>query len=119
MDAQGIQLRPAADSPADPAPEVERLESLLAGRRAELSALQEGFREFKARYAQAVGARLAELAEVEREIRRAEARLLGLEEDEGADADEELKYGRDALAQMADAVSRKIKKARNRLAHLS
>ena len=47
MDAQGIQLRPAADSPADPAPEVERLESLLAGRRAELSALQEEFRESK------------------------------------------------------------------------
>lgn len=89
MDAQGIQLRPAAaDAPPDPALEVGRLESLLAERRAELSALQEEFREFKARYAQVVGGRLAELAEVEHEIRRAEARLLGLEEDEG-DGEEE------------------------------
>ena len=89
MDAPGLQLRPpAADAPADPALEVERLASLLAGRRAELSALQEEFRGFKARYARTVGSRLAELAEVEREIRRAEARLLGLEEDEGADAEE-------------------------------
>ena len=40
MDAPGLQLRPpAADAPADPALEVERLASLLAGRRAELSAL--------------------------------------------------------------------------------
>ena|SRR5947209_2737832 len=84
MNAPGLQLRPAAaDAPADPALEVERLESLLAARRAELSALQEEFREFKARYARAVGAGLSELAEVEREIRCAEARLLGLEEDEG------------------------------------
>lgn len=88
MDARELQLRPSADAPSvDPALEVGRLESLLAERRAELSALQDEFREFKARYAQTVGARLAELAEVEREIRRAEARLLGV--DEGADGAEE------------------------------
>src|SRR5947209_7125983 len=89
MDAPGLLLRPtAADAPADPALEVERLASLLAGRRAELSALQEEFRGFKARYARTVGSRLAELAEVEREVRRAEARLFGLEEDEGGDEEE-------------------------------
>src|SRR5919112_945480 len=53
-----------------------------AERRAQLSALQEEFREFKERYARTVGGRLTELAEVEAEIRRAEARLAGLEEDE-------------------------------------
>jgi hypothetical protein len=89
MDAHGLQLRPAAaHAPADPALEVERLEALLAARRAELSSLQEEFREFKARYARVVGGRLAELAEVEREIRRAEARLLGLEEEEDGAAED-------------------------------
>ena len=81
-DARELQLRPTAHAPTDPALEVARLEELLEGRRAELSALQENFREFKARYARAVGGRLAELAEVERQIRRAEARLLGAEEDD-------------------------------------
>jgi hypothetical protein len=42
--------------------------------------LQESLRAFKARYAQTVGALLSELSEVEAEIRRAEARLAGLEE---------------------------------------
>ena len=64
----------------DAAAEAERLAALLEERRAELSALQEEFREFKERYARTVGGRLAELAEVEAEIRRAEARLAGLEE---------------------------------------
>jgi hypothetical protein len=85
-DARELQLRPTAHAQADPALEVARLEELLAGRRAELAALQEELREFKARYARAVGSRLAELAEVERQIRRAEARLLGAEEeDDGAE----------------------------------
>ncbi|HVF41948.1 MAG TPA: hypothetical protein VM936_03000 [Pyrinomonadaceae bacterium] len=75
----------AARAAVDPAAEVERLEALLEGRRAELSALQEEFRAFKSRYAEAVGGPLAELAEVEQEIRRAEARMLGLD----ADADED------------------------------
>lgn len=71
----------AAHNPADPALEVGRLETLLEERRAELSELQEEFREFKSRYAEVVGGPLAELAEVEQEIRQAEARMLGLEED--------------------------------------
>jgi hypothetical protein len=65
----------------DPAAEVVRLEALLEERRAELSELQEEFRAFKSRYAETVGGPLAELAEVEEEIRRAEARMLGLEGD--------------------------------------
>jgi hypothetical protein len=90
MDTPSLHIQPsAANAPADPALEVGRLESLLAGRRAELSALQEELREFKARYAQTVGSRLAELAEVEREIRRAEARLLGLDEEDGGAEEEE------------------------------
>jgi multidrug efflux pump subunit AcrA (membrane-fusion protein) len=74
----------SARASADPALEVARLEARLAERRAELSSLQEEFREFKARYAQAVGGPLAELAEVEAEIRRAEARMLGLEDEDDA-----------------------------------
>lgn len=76
-------LQPAAPraEATDPAAEAERVAALLDERRAELSAMQEEFREFKERYARTVGSRLAELAEVEAEIRRAEARLAGLEED--------------------------------------
>ncbi|PYS99983.1 MAG: hypothetical protein DMF65_09000, partial [Acidobacteria bacterium] len=67
----GLSLQTSAHdaAPHDPALEAERLEALLAERRAELSALQEELRDFKARYAEVVGSRLAELSEVEREIR--------------------------------------------------
>jgi hypothetical protein len=71
----------AAREAVDPALEVGRLEALLEERRAELSDLQESFRGFKSRYAEVVGGPLSELAEVEQEIRRAEARMLGLEDD--------------------------------------
>jgi hypothetical protein len=71
---------------ADPAQEVLRLTSLLEARRAELSALQQDLRDFKARYAATVGSRLAELAELERAIREAEARTLGVGHE---DADED------------------------------
>lgn len=71
----------AARAAVDPAAEVERLESLLEERRAKLCELQEEFRAFKSRYAEVVGGPLAELAEVEQEIRQAEARMLGLEDD--------------------------------------
>ena len=71
----------AAREALDPAAEASRLGALLEERRAELSALQEEFRAFKSRYAEVVGGPLAELAEVEEEIRRAEARMLGLEEE--------------------------------------
>jgi hypothetical protein len=79
-----VQLQTSArpEAPPDPALEVGRVAALVEERGAELKALQEGLREFKARYARTVGARLAELAEVEAEIRRAEARLAGLEEEE-------------------------------------
>jgi hypothetical protein len=74
-----ITLHPeAARAPLDPAQEVLRLSALLDERRAELARLQTELRDFKARYAQTVGARLAELAELEQLIRRAEARTLGV-----------------------------------------
>jgi hypothetical protein len=89
---ESLSLHPTAAErgPQDLAAEVAQLETLLAGRRAELSALQEEMREFKARYTQTVGSRLAELAEVEQEIKEAEERRLGVgaeddsEEDAGA-----------------------------------
>lgn len=79
----GLDLHKSASARAavDPAEEAVRLEALLEERRAELSKLQEEFRAFKARYAEVVGGPLAELAEVEQEIRQAEARMLGLEDD--------------------------------------
>ena len=67
--------------------QVSKLEMLLAGRRAELVALQRELREFKEQYAGVVGARLAELGEVERSIKEAEARLFDLETE--AEAEEE------------------------------
>ena len=78
-----LQTTPSHGKAPDAAAEAERLAALLEERRAELSALQEAFREFKERYARTVGGRLAELAEVEEEIRRAEARLAGLEDEDG------------------------------------
>ncbi|MDQ3804353.1 MAG: hypothetical protein M3416_11035 [Acidobacteriota bacterium] len=81
----GLTIHPsAAKEDFDPSAEAARLEALVAERKAELAALQEEFRRFKARYAQAVGGPLAELSGVERELREAEARLAGLDpEDEG------------------------------------
>ena len=78
---------------ADPAREVLRLTSLLDARRAELAALQQDLRDFKARYAATVGSRLAELADLERAIREAEARTLGVAHEE---ADEEGDAGGEA-----------------------
>ncbi|HYH84902.1 MAG TPA: hypothetical protein VEX60_05420 [Pyrinomonadaceae bacterium] len=87
MDAQSFQLQPsgAKAAPEDPASEAARLADLLEERAAELRGLQEELRAFKTRYAQIIGPRLSELAEVEREIRRAEARLVGLEEEDEED----------------------------------
>jgi hypothetical protein len=87
----GLTLHPSsAGGDFDPAAEAARLEALVAERKAELSALQGEFRDFKARYARVVGGPLSELSEVEREIREAEARLVGLdgevEEDDDAGA---------------------------------
>lgn len=82
-------------APPDLAQEIARLTDSLHERRAELAALQEEFRAFKARYAQAVGSRLAELAEVEQEIKEAEARVLGVEveDEEEMSADEDAPAG--------------------------
>jgi hypothetical protein len=88
----GLQLEKsgAARESVDAAAEVGRLEALLEERRAELSSLQEEFRAFKSRYAEVVGGPLAELAEVEQEIRRAEARTLGLEDEAEEDGPSQL-----------------------------
>lgn len=90
METQGLTPHPSQEKPPDPALEAARLEALLAERRAELTELQESLRAFRSRYTQAVGGRLAELAEVEQAIREAERRALGVEEDEpvGEEADE-------------------------------
>jgi hypothetical protein len=88
MQSLSLHQSASANEPLDLAVEVARLESSLAERRSELVALQEEFHEFKTRYTQVIGARLAELAEVERAIREAEAQLLGVEveaEDESAE----------------------------------
>ena len=80
-----LQTTPANEKAPDAAAEAARLAALLEERRAELSVLQEEFRKFKEHYARTVGGRLAELAEVETEIRRAEARLAGLEEEDASE----------------------------------
>lgn len=79
---QSLTLRPTEteNSPLDLAREIKRLETLLAERRGELVSLQEELRVFKARYTQIVGSRLAELADIERAIKEAEARLFGIED---------------------------------------
>jgi hypothetical protein len=85
---RSVTLHPShAKEPPDPAQEFARLSTLLEERRAELSALQDGLRDFKARYAEKVGSRLATLAELERAIRDAETRTLGVEHDGDADED--------------------------------
>jgi hypothetical protein len=87
--------------PPDVAGEIARLGALLEVRRRELSALQEEMRVFRARYTETVGSRLAELAEIEREIKRAEALMLGLEtpyeEETHADEDDAHDTGHKAL----------------------
>jgi hypothetical protein len=86
---QSIITHPAAHAkePPDPAREAARLKALLAERRAELTTLQDGLRDFKTRYAATVGSRLAELAELEHAIRLAETRTLGVEHADDAEDD--------------------------------
>jgi hypothetical protein len=69
--------------------EISCLEASLAERRTELVALQQDLRAFKERYAQVVGSRLAELGEVERAIKEAEARLFNLEAEAESKLEEE------------------------------
>jgi hypothetical protein len=84
-----LRLHPstANQPPLNLAEEVARAEALLAERSAELATLREEFHQFKVRYTQVVGSRLAELAEVEREIREAERRLLGGDEESESEAE--------------------------------
>lgn len=93
MHSLSLHSSATKNGPLDLATEVARLESELTARRSELVVLQEEFQEFKVRYTQIIGSRLAELAEIEREIKAAEAQRLGVEvekeEEEGeADVDE-------------------------------
>jgi hypothetical protein len=108
MDSLHLQTSPSGAGAPDPAAEAERVAALLGERRAELSALQEEFRLFKERYARTVGGRLAELAEVEAEIRRAEARLDGLEEADGDDEGAPDFYGTAPSAAPAKSGLRKL-----------
>jgi hypothetical protein len=96
-----LQRTEAEKERPDLAFEIARLEALLAERRQELAALQEEMRLFKARYTEAVGGRLAELAEIEREIRQAQARLLGIDAE---DEDETVGDENDAQAASHGAV---------------
>jgi hypothetical protein len=77
----GITLHPTESSsaPQDLAAEITRVELILAERKAELAKLQDELREFKSIYTNLVGSRLASLAEIEREIKVAEERILGVE----------------------------------------
>ena len=76
------------NAPPDLELQISELEALLVERRAELVVLQQSLRAFKERYAQMVGSRLAELGEVERALKEAEARLFNLETEAGSDAEE-------------------------------
>jgi len=80
----------ATENPPDLARQIEELETQLAERQVELAALQGELREFRERYTQTVGGRLAELAEVEEQIRQAEARLSGedLSDEDANDAED-------------------------------
>lgn len=88
---QSLSLHSSAtgNEPLDLAAEVARLDSVLIERRAELVALQEDFREFKTRYTQIIGSRLAELHEVEQAIKEAETNRLGIEAEAETEATDE------------------------------
>lgn len=97
--------------------EISQLEETLALRRTELVHLQDALRDFKLRYTEIVGSRLAELGEVESQIREAEARLFNLEtqaeeEDENLNAASEEKSsathasGKTALRKLFWSVAR-------------
>jgi hypothetical protein len=85
---QSLSLHETASQNGAPDRELQvaELELLLIERRAELVRLQQELRAFKERYAQVVGSRLAELGEVERKIKEAEARLFDLEMESEDDA---------------------------------
>ncbi|MDT4897843.1 MAG: hypothetical protein QOH25_2920 [Acidobacteriota bacterium] len=88
MQSLSLHETAAQNTPPDLELEISKLEVLLAERRRELVALQEELRDFKLRYTQVVGSRLAELGEVESSIKQAEARLFDLETNAEGDVDE-------------------------------
>ncbi len=87
---QSLSLHETAAQNAPPALEIQisELESILTMRRAELVVLQQELRAFKERYARVVGSRLAELGEVERSLKEAEARLFNLETEAEGEVEE-------------------------------
>lgn len=113
---QSLSLHETAAREAQPDLElqVSKLKILLAERRVELVALQQELRAFKESYARVVGARLAELGEVERSIREAEARLFDLEmeaeEEEDAARDDTppqtVAHGKSAMRKLFWSVAR-------------
>ena len=88
---QSLSLHETAsqNAPPDLELQISELEALLIERRRELVALQQELRAFKERYTQIVGSRLAELGEVERSIKEAEARLFELETEAESEAEED------------------------------
>ena len=75
------------DDAPDLEQEISNLEAHLLKRRSELLALQQELREFKSLYTHVVGSRMAELAEVERAIKEAEAALFNLKVEDESDQD--------------------------------
>ncbi|HWT00908.1 MAG TPA: hypothetical protein VN256_11740 [Pyrinomonadaceae bacterium] len=116
---QSLSLHETAAQNARPDLElqVSKLELLLAGRRAELVALQQELRAFKEQYAQIVGGRLAELAEVERSIKEAEARLFDLEAEDEEEEDAEADDARPSAVAPGKSSMRKLFWAVARLFH--
>jgi hypothetical protein len=88
MQSLSLQDTAQQNAPPDLELEIKKLEALLVERRRELVGLQEELREFKTTYTQVVGSRLAELGEVERAIKEAEARLFELEREAETDAED-------------------------------
>jgi hypothetical protein len=87
--------------------EIARLEALLEERRQELKTAQAELRGFKERYARIVGRKYIDLAHVERAIKKAEAALFDLPED---DAPEELPVFDDGKAEAASLVKNSLRK---------
>lgn len=109
---QSLSLHENASREREPDLELEisELEVLLAKRRSELVVLQEELRDFKLRYTEIIGSRLAELGEVEGQIKEAEARLFDLEpqaEDE-AEIDAEAKESQPAAHASGKTALRKL-----------
>lgn len=110
MQSLSLHTSKTSNEPLDLAGEIARLEALVMDRQRELAGLQEEMRVFRARYTEIVGSRLSELSEVEREIERAEARLVGLETEDDVSSDEK---GTDEPGEQHDALP--VRKAMRKL----